>query len=457
MVPWSIQRNSSLGSAVPSSLSESASFNPLASTLAWLAANQHTDGSYGDYFETYTAAAAYALWLNDSNSAKAASAYTYLSRQLDDSSAWFWPTNGGEADYPGTVLYSVATSQHLDSLSNPRDVFSRLLQFQQPNGGFRGYSLPPAYTSVTSSVDTALALLGLTNANGISVENRTSATNYLLSLQNPDGSFNLTSTVRADSIYSTGPDALSITALVLLALRDASFNINQAQISTALQFLNQASSTGFGGQGHVYAASLSILVFTSFYRPREVSKAVAYILNYQHSDGGFGDATRSGAGTVSNALDTGWAAIALQIGLAGEAGPGPTDRPPVARFSIHPEAPIVGATVQFDASSSYDPDGDPLSYQWTFGDGATATGTTATHTYSRDGAFTVTLTVVETANLPSLQDTARQNLTVQSKAQVPARPVAFPLLIEILLGVVGLAFAILVVAYLVLRGKSRKE
>src|SRR5262249_52090631 len=38
-------------------------------------------------------------------------------------------------------------------------------------------------------------------------------------------------------------------------------------------------------------------------------------------------------------------------------------------------------------------DGDALSYSWDFGDGVTATGATASHTYADDGSYTVTLTV----------------------------------------------------------------
>jgi PKD repeat protein len=62
---------------------------------------------------------------------------------------------------------------------------------------------------------------------------------------------------------------------------------------------------------------------------------------------------------------------------------------PVAAFDASP----TSLTVAVDASGSSDPDGDVLTFQWDFGDGSTATGPTATHTYGAAGTYTVGLTV----------------------------------------------------------------
>jgi uncharacterized protein with LGFP repeats len=52
-------------------------------------------------------------------------------------------------------------------------------------------------------------------------------------------------------------------------------------------------------------------------------------------------------------------------------------------------------TVTFRADRSYDLDGDALSYDWAFGDGATAEGPSASHVYAEAGTFTTTLTVTD--------------------------------------------------------------
>jgi len=72
-------------------------------------------------------------------------------------------------------------------------------------------------------------------------------------------------------------------------------------------------------------------------------------------------------------------------------GPGP-EPPLTAGFTITPEDPIVGEQLTFDAAPST-PESDIKSYNWTLGDGTTATGKQVTHTYTDSGQFTVKLTV----------------------------------------------------------------
>ncbi|MBU0461456.1 MAG: PKD domain-containing protein, partial [Nanoarchaeota archaeon] len=68
---------------------------------------------------------------------------------------------------------------------------------------------------------------------------------------------------------------------------------------------------------------------------------------------------------------------------------------PVAEFTWDPEPAYVGQIVHFNASQSYDPDGDALTYYWDFDDnGITdATGMLVDHVFDAAGNYPVMLTV----------------------------------------------------------------
>lgn len=69
------------------------------------------------------------------------------------------------------------------------------------------------------------------------------------------------------------------------------------------------------------------------------------------------------------------------------------NHPPTATMTITPEGQAITAvtTMTFTANAS-DPEGEPLSYAWAFGDGGSANGPTVTHVYAEPNqTFTVTL------------------------------------------------------------------
>lgn len=71
------------------------------------------------------------------------------------------------------------------------------------------------------------------------------------------------------------------------------------------------------------------------------------------------------------------------------------NRAPVAILEAYPTRGEAPLTVEFDASRSYDPDGLIVSYVWDFGDGSTAEGLRVKHTYTQNGIYLATLTVVD--------------------------------------------------------------
>lgn len=68
---------------------------------------------------------------------------------------------------------------------------------------------------------------------------------------------------------------------------------------------------------------------------------------------------------------------------------------PVARFSITPSIPLIGDTVIFDGSASYDLNRTIVRYSWDFGDGNknSSIDPVASHVYSEGGTYAVALKV----------------------------------------------------------------
>jgi hypothetical protein len=56
---------------------------------------------------------------------------------------------------------------------------------------------------------------------------------------------------------------------------------------------------------------------------------------------------------------------------------------------------LAPLAVSFNSAGSSDPDGDALTYAWAFGDGAGASGPTATHVYSSAGDYTASLSAAD--------------------------------------------------------------
>jgi DNA/RNA endonuclease G (NUC1) len=73
-------------------------------------------------------------------------------------------------------------------------------------------------------------------------------------------------------------------------------------------------------------------------------------------------------------------------------------KPPVAAIT-GPYTGQEGSSVAMAGTGSTDPDGDALTYLWSFGDGSTASGLSVSHTYAQDGAYDVRLIVRDVRNL----------------------------------------------------------
>jgi PKD repeat protein len=72
------------------------------------------------------------------------------------------------------------------------------------------------------------------------------------------------------------------------------------------------------------------------------------------------------------------------------------NQPPIAHAG-GPYAGLRGQAIAFDGAGSSDPDGQPLTYAWTFSDGGTATGVSPTHAFATLGTHTASLVVSDGA------------------------------------------------------------
>jgi pectate lyase len=106
-------------------------------------------------------------------------------------------------------------------------------------------------------------------------------------------------------------------------------------------------------------------------------------------------------------LDASYLAV-VQLVCGTPPPPPPTNRAPVAKAGPGRSAQ-VNQVVIFDGSASVDPDGDPLTHRWDFGDGTPPTsGVIAAHAYAEPGLYTVTLTVSD----PTVSDSASSSVAV---------------------------------------------
>ncbi|NND72403.1 MAG: PKD domain-containing protein [Rhodothermales bacterium] len=123
--------------------------------------------------------------------------------------------------------------------------------------------------------------------------------------------------------------------------------------------------------------------------------------------------------TLTVTDDDGASSLTQQTILASA---GTSNLPPVAAFTLTPSVGTAPVTVATDGSASTDSDGTISSYAWDYGDGATGTGVTDSHTYSTSGTYTVTLTVSDNNGATG---SSSQTVTVSSP------PTAGPLVMHL--------------------------
>jgi hypothetical protein len=128
-----------------------------------------------------------------------------------------------------------------------------------------------------------------------------------------------------------------------------------------------------------------------------------------------------------------------------------TNHPPVAAFKVEERPVIVRRGATFNANGSYDPDADPITYAWNFGDGSDPVTTAEAgiiHVYLAPGSYSVVLTVSDGMNrTSSLEQVSVQN----APAQAGTSPADWPLI-----GLVAVLLICAVCAFYLLAAGGRR-
>ncbi len=150
----------------------------------------------------------------------------------------------------------------------------------------------------------------------------------------------------------------------------------------------------------------------------EVGDDVENITELPDSGGEFAYVFRTNvtdtSGNRSNTPPRGY----VTVGEAGGGTPTPPEPEPEPDDN---EAPTAAFTVTaqdentftFDGTDSSDPEGDTLSYAWSFGDGSTADNSTVTKSYDDADTYSVTLTVTDPEGL---DDSTTEEVNVEDDA-----------------------------------------
>ena len=162
--------------------------------------------------------------------------------------------------------------------------------------------------------------------------------------------------------------------------RTAILAASTASISVGLGDYGLMSGTSMATPG---VAGVAALVWSNHQectsaQIREVLKTTAYDAGTAGHDVYYGD----GIVKAKDASD-----YITSSGMCGAA----SNVNPVANFS----SSCADLACTFDGSASSDSDGTVDSYDWDFGDGATASGANASHTYASAGTYSVKLTVTD--------------------------------------------------------------
>ncbi|MEM2899627.1 MAG: PKD domain-containing protein, partial [Thermoplasmata archaeon] len=131
-------------------------------------------------------------------------------------------------------------------------------------------------------------------------------------------------------------------------------------------------------------------------------------------------------------------------------GSGDGNTRPNAYFTYYPSQPREYEEITFDASASYDADGDIIYYFWDFDDGITGDGVIERHTFTKAGFYHVSLMVSDGKSSSSWY----VNLHIYSRGEDELPDTSIYQAIGVLLLIIVIVFAVIFVVYMLSKKKK---
>ncbi len=279
-----------------------------------------------------------------------------------------------------------------------------------------------ATTSVTFNVGSALAVILVISANPTELAVSTTFTARATGGSPPYASYNWT--------FGDGTTATTTTATT-------NHTYNATGTFSAMVTVTDSTSVTAGSTAVSVAVNprLSVTAVAGP-NPTEVSKAMSFTIMPADGAGtvtcswAFGDTTTgTGCSTTHTYAATGsFTANVTAIDGLGVTATSSVSLTVNAKLTVtvaaSPNPAEVGSTIGFTAHTTSGV--GAATCNWTFGDGATGTGCTTTHTYASQGTFTAGVTATDTVNV-----TATTNISVTVNAKLAVTANASPNLTEV--------------------------
>ncbi|MDT8409667.1 MAG: PKD domain-containing protein [Wenzhouxiangellaceae bacterium] len=191
----------------------------------------------------------------------------------------------------------------------------------------------------------------------------------------------------AGTLDCNGPASRACSSIpaVSMSQADGQFLVgNKLGFSATVSTQSTAPADGYGSLSGTSMATPHVVGVAALVWSHDPTWTAAEIRNAL-------TATAEDLGDPGRDNSYGYGLVQAADALAFLGGGGNTNASPTASFTFS----CTDLSCNFDGSASSDSDGNIAGYAWNFGDGNTATGATASHTYAGDGSYTVTLTVTD--------------------------------------------------------------